>query len=180
VDKDSVITLQKTLTTSFFGGFISLLDTNTFVVSTTTHQRPVRTIDVYGNEGEIQHKLLPDKTYSTTWKSTCVYIQSTKTLVFADQDQHTVYMCNITSGDGHVIKNDKIRLPRGICAGPAGIVFVCSEGTRSVVQLSPQGDVLASHRVDDGHPLAVSVAEDGTRLVLSLYSMVQIKLYSIL
>jgi len=178
VSQDNVITLQKTLTTSFYCGDISPLDTDTFVVSTLYNKPPGRTIDVHGNEGEIQHKLLPDKTYSSTWESACAYIPSTKTLVFTDRYQHTVYMCDLTSGEGRVIVNDQIRNPRRVCAGPAGTVFVCSKGTDSVVQLSPQGDVLASNRVDKVLPLAVNNAEDGTRLALSNKSQ-NIQLYSI-
>jgi len=178
VAKDSVITLQKTLTTSFFCGSISTLDTDTFVVSTVYNKPPVRTIDVHGNEGEIQHKLLPDKTYSNIWDSACAYIPQTKTLVFSDHDQHTVYMCDLTSGDGHVIKNDKIRSPRGVCAGPGGTVFVCSMGTRSVLQLSPQGDVLASHSVDVGYLPVISVSKDHKRVVVGKSSG-QIKQFSI-
>ena len=178
--EDNVITLQKTLPTSFYCGSISPLDTDTFVVSTTGNKPPVRTIDVHGNKGEIKHKLLPDKTYSNIWDIACAYIPSTKTLVVTDRDQHTVYMCDLTSGEGHAIKNYKMRGPRGVCAGPAGTVFVCSEGTRSVVQLSPQGDVLASHRVDVRLPHVVSVFKDSTRLILSNFSgRKMIKLFSI-
>jgi len=171
--------LQKTLTISFYCGSISTLGTDTFVVSTVDQKPPVRTIDVHGNEGEIQHKLLPDKTYSGTWSSACAYIPSTKTLVVTDRDQHTVYMCDLTLGEGRVIVNDKIRSPRGVCAGPAGTVFVCSRDTNSVVQLSPQGDVLASHSVDVRYPFAVSVSKD--RLVLSNSSKGKkiIKIFSI-
>ena len=178
VAEDSVITLQKILTTSFYCVSISPLGTDMFVVSTRYNKPPVRTIDVHGNEGEVEHKLLPDKTY-ISWTSACAYIPSTKTLVFADADQHTVYMCDLTSGDGRVIKNDKIRGPRGVCAGPAGTVFVCSVNADSVVQLSQQGDVLASHSVDVRYPFAVSVSKD--RLVLSNSSKGQkmIKLFNI-
>jgi len=179
VAEDSVITLQKTLTTSFYCGSISPLGTDTFVVTTADNNPPVRTIDVHGNEGEIQHKHLPDNTYSF-WTSACAYIPSTKTLVVTDRDQHTVYMRDLTSGEGRVIVNDKIRYPRGACAGPGGTVFVCSEDTDSVVQLSPQGDVLASHRVDVRLPHAVSVFKDNTRLILSNSSdRKTIKLFSI-
>jgi len=179
VAEDSVIKLHKTLTTSFSCGFISPLDTDTFVVSSPYSKPPVRMIDVHGNEGEIQHKILPDKTYSNTSESACAFIPHTKTLVFSDQLQHTVYMCDLTSGEGPVIKNDKIRGPRGVCAGPGGTVFVCSRDTDSVVQLSPQGDVLTSHGVDVGYPTAISVSKD--RLVLSNSSKGQkmIKLFNI-
>jgi len=180
VANDSVITLHKTLATSFFCGSISLLDTDTFVVSTIKDTRPVGTIDVHGNEGEIQHKLLPDKTYRSTWESCCAYIPSTKTVVLTDRDQHTVYMCDISSSNGRVIKNDKICSPRGVCAGPGGTVFVCNRDTDSVVQLSPHGDVLASHNVNVEIPYNVSVSKDNTRLILSnAAGKTMIKLFSI-
>jgi len=90
-------------------------------------------------------------------------------------------MCDTTSGEGRVILNDKIRVPTGVCAGQAGTVFVCSQGTDYVLQLSPQGDVLASHRVSLRHPFAVSVSKNGSRLVLSNSTVGQnmIKLFSI-
>jgi len=179
VDKDSVITLQKTLTTSFDCVSISPLDTDTFVVSTPYSKPPVRSIDVHGNEREIQHKLLPDKTYNNIWDSACDYIPQTKTLVFSDQYQHTVYMCDLTSGGGRVIVGDKIRRPRGVCAGPGGTVFVCSWDTDSVVQLSPQGDVVTSHSVDVRCPSVISVSKDHKYVVVCGYKWEQIKQFSI-
>ena len=177
--KDSVITLQNTLATSFHCGSISLLDANTFVVSTYNNDpRPVCTIDVHGNEGEIQHKVLPDKTYSGTLECACAYIPSTKTIVFADAYQNTVYICDITSGEGRVIVNDKIRDMVRVCAGPAGTVFVCSKDTDSVIQFSLQGDVLASHTVDAMKPWIISVSKENTRLVLS-NGLKQIQQFSI-
>jgi len=166
VSEESTITLYKTLNTSFMCSTISLLGTESFIVNAVENPRPVRTIDVHGNEGEIQHKLLPDNSY-ISFASACTYIPTTKTVVFTDRDQHTVYMCNITSGEGHVIKNDKIHSPTGVCAGPAGTVFVCSCGTNSVVQLSPQGEVLATHSVNVENPWTVRISRDGTHLALS-------------
>jgi len=166
VSKESNITVQKTLTTSFGCSTISPLEADTFVTSTANHLRHVRTITVQGKEGDIQHRLLPDNTY-TVYDSTCTYLPSTNTLVFVDKYQHTVYMCSITSGEGHVIKHDIIQRPVGVCAGPAGTVFVCSEDTDSVVQLSAGGKILMSHDVGMKFPKAVSLSSDGTRLAMS-------------
>jgi len=166
VSKESNITVQKTLTTSFESSTISPLDADTFVISATNHPRPVRTITIQGREGDIQHRLLPDRTY-TTKNSACTYIPSTNTIVFTDQCQHTVYMCNITSGEGHVITTDEIRSPRHVCTGPDGTVFVCSAITNSIVQLSREGQVLMTHKVDMFYPSALSLSKDGTHLVVS-------------
>jgi len=142
------------------------MDTDTFIVSTYKHERPVCTIDIQGNEGDIQHKLLPDQAYDL-FNSACTYIPSTNTLVFSDRDQGTVYMCELTSGEGHVIKSDKIVEPAGVGAGPAGTVFVCSEGTNTLVQLSQDGEILMTHDVGMECPFAVSLNRESTRLVVS-------------
>ena len=151
------------------------MDADTFIVSTFStyyDERPVRTIDIQGNEGDIQHKLLPDKAYGP-FESACTYIPSTNTLVFSHWYQDTVYICNLTSGEGHVIKNDKKVSPRGVCAGPDDTVFVCSEGTDTLVQLSQDGEILMTHDVGMGvgmgRPHAVSLNTDGTRLVVTAY-----------
>jgi len=156
------------------------MDADTFMFSTFYHERPVRTIDLQGNEGDIQHKLLPNKKYGQ-FKSACTYIFSTNTLVFSDWDQDTVYMCDLTSGEGHVIKNEEIVRPTRVCAEPAGTVFVCSEGTSTLVQVSQDGEILMTHDVDMEWPYAVSLNRDRTRLVVSNWTDEQnmIKLFHV-
>jgi len=150
------------------------MNADTFMVSTYYHERPVRTIDLQGNVGDIQHKLLPDKSYGL-FESACTYISFTNTLVFSDRFQHTVYMCELTSGEGHVIKSDKIVEPAGVGAGPAGTVFVCSECTNPLVQLSQDGEILMTQ--DTGmDSYAVSLNRDGTRLVVSNWTDQQKKI----
>jgi len=78
-----------------------------------------------------------------------------------------VYMCDLTSGEGRVIKTDKIRTPKSACAGPAGTVFVCSGDTQSIVQLSPQGDVLMTNNVGMMSPYAICLSRDDTRMAVS-------------
>ena len=166
VSKESNVTVQRTLTTSFGCSSISLLDADTFVISTTNHPRPVRTITVQGREGDIQHRLLPDRTYNL-FESACAYIPSTRTLVFTDKCQHTVYMCDIPSGEGHAINNDEIQRPTGAHAGPADTIFVCSGDNNSVVQFSADGEVLMSHKVDMLYPSAISLSKNGIYLAVA-------------
>jgi len=179
VSENSTITMLKEITTTFTCDSISLLDVDTFMVGTYDHRPPVCTIDVDGNEAEVQHKLLPDKTY-TFCASACSYIPSPETILFTDRAQHTVYMCDIRSGEGRVITNDKIRAPRGMCASSNGCVFVCSNYSDSIVQLSLRGDVLMAHDVGMYGPRAISVSTDGSRLVVSsLHGQRKIKLFNI-
>ena len=163
---DNSITLLRTLPTSFHCYSISLLNADTFLVSTYGHKRPVRTVDINGKEGDIQHKHLPDKIYERG-KSACAYIQSSNTIVFSDRTQHTLYMCDTTSGEGRLIKSDKIANARCICAGPSGSTFVCCTDTNLILKFSPRGDMQILHDVGIRVPLAVSVSEDGTRMAVS-------------
>jgi len=180
VSENSTITMLKEITTTFKCDSISLLGVDTFMVGTYGHRPPICTIDVDGNEGEIQHELLPDKTY-TFGMSACSYIPSPETILFTDREQHTVYLCDIRSGEDRVITHDKIRAPRGMCASPKGNVFVCSGKSHCIVQLSLRGDVLMAHDVGRVHPRAISVSTDGSRLAVSnsAQSKKKIKLFNI-
>ena len=180
VSKNSTITMLKEITTTFLCDSISLLDVDTFLVGTYGHRPPICTIDVEGNEREVQHKLLPDKTYRLG-ESACVYIPLTETILFTDRDKHTVYMFDIKSGQGRVITHDKIREPRGMCASSNGCVFVCSITSDYIVQLSLHGDVLMAHDVGMFGPRTISVSTDGSRLVVSnkAHGQRKIKLFNI-
>jgi len=166
VSENSTITMLKEITTTFKCDSISLLDVGTFMVRTYGQRPPIRTIDVDGNEGEVQHKLIPDKTYKAD-NSACTYTPLNEIIFFTDREQHAVYMCDINSGEGRVITNDNIQEPRGICAGPKGNVFVCSMKSHCIVQLSLRGDVLMTHDFGMYGPYAISVSTDGSRLVVS-------------
>jgi len=142
------------------------MDDDRFILSTFDHPRPVRTITVQGQEGDVQHAGLPDKMYKFG-ESKCTYVESHKTMVFTDRYDHTVYLSNIENGRCHIVHSDKIRSPKGACPGIDGTVFVCSGKTGTVVQLTTQGTVLASHDVSMKRTCAVSLSRDGTRLAVS-------------
>jgi len=90
-----------------------------------------------------------------------------------------MFVCDYVSGTCQEIKDKRIRSPRRICAGQHGSSFVCSTVTRAVVQLSPDGEVVTSHEFDM-LPIAVSVSNDGTRMVVSEWTRPGvIKLFSI-
>lgn len=164
--ENSSITMLKELPTSFACSTITSINAGTFLVSTYDNTRPIRTIDIHGKVNFIKHKCLPDKTYKMD-KCACTYIPATKTLVLTDSEQHTVYLCDMTSQDGLEIRNNKIRSPRRACVGPYDTVYLCSQTKDSIVQLSERGDVLTSINVGMRYPYAVSFSRDGTRLVVA-------------
>jgi len=142
------------------------MDGDRFILSTIDHPRPVRTITIHGQEGDVQHAGLPDKTYKLN-ESMCTYVESHKTVVFTDYNASEVYLSNIENGRCHIVHCDKIRSPKGACPGINGTVFVCSGGTGTVVQMTTQGTVLTSLDVSMEWPRVVSLSRDGTRLAVS-------------
>jgi len=107
VSAGSTLTLSNTVTTSFNCSSISHMHDDTFLVCTLEDRRTVRTIDTHGNEGDIEHLPIPDKTY-TVGKSACCYIPSSQAIAFSDQEQDTVYICGKMSGKGHETIDAKI------------------------------------------------------------------------
>jgi len=166
VASDSTLTVVKTVSTSFFCRSISLLDTDTFLVSTWDHPKLVRTITIHGTEGELSNASFPNKTYGL-FESTCTYIPSTKTMVLTDFRDNAVYMCSTETSEYRKVTDDRIRCPRGVCGGPGGTAIVCCSASDTIVQLSPQGGVMMEQSVGMGRPWAVSVSRDGSHMVVS-------------
>jgi len=163
---DSTLTVVKTVSTSFSCFSISLLDTDTFLVGTWNHPKPVRTITIRGTEGELSNASFPNKTYGPD-KSTCTYIPSTKTMVLTDWEDNAVYMCSTETSECRKVTDDRIRRPRGVCGGPGGTAIVCCNDSNTIVQLSPQGCVMMEQSVGMMYPLAVSGSRDGSHMVVS-------------
>ncbi|XP_052784623.1 uncharacterized protein LOC128220310 [Mya arenaria] len=178
VGTDNSITLMKTLNTSTNCCSICPLDGRTFVVSTYIDLRPARVIDVDGKESDFDNMKFPGKMYK---HGKCTYIRSRDVLVLTDKHAHTVYMYNTATGKISEVNDGRIRKPRDTCAGPDESVFVCSGNTNSVVQIAPDGDILASCDIDMGYPYAVAVSRDGSKLAVtnSAVGVGQLKLFRI-
>jgi len=166
VSRTNNICLVRTLTTSFDCFTISPMDEEMFLVSTLDHPHPVRTITVHGKEGDVQHAGLPDKTHKLEWNM-CTYVAEHKTLVLTDKEDNKVYLCNTESGRCETVQCDQIKAPKGACPGNQGTVFVASMKTHSIVELSVQGEVLASTDVGMKYPYAVCLSRDGKRMAIS-------------
>ncbi|XP_052784599.1 uncharacterized protein LOC128220295 [Mya arenaria] len=181
VGSDNTITLMKTLNVSFSCWSIALIKTDTFALSTWNNDpRQVRMIDVNGSESDFDDVEFPAKTY-TCEDSTCTYNSYQDTLVFVDRNAHKIYIYNTTTGNSIEVTDKRIKEPRGVCVGPCGSMFICSEETNSVVQISPAGCVLASCNVNMDFPMTIAISRDGSRLAVSnsLQDGREIKLFKI-
>ncbi|XP_052783085.1 uncharacterized protein LOC128219315, partial [Mya arenaria] len=180
VGSDNTITLMNTLTTSTKCFSICPLNDRTFLVSTYDDPSPARMIDVDGNESEFDNVKFPGKMYKN-WESLCTYVPSRVTLVLTDRYAHTVYMYDTVTGNNTEVKNDQIREPRGTCVCPDDSVFVCIKNTNSIIQISSDGEILASCDVDMEYPFAVSVSSDGSKMAVTncLIGGMKLKLFKI-
>jgi len=162
VSRDGDILLMRWVVTSFPFQVISKIDTQSFLVGTWDKEKPLRTVDVLGNEGYMSNVSLP----STFYKGS-EYIVLAKLLALTVPTQNIVYLKTVENNTGKLVKDKRILCPVGVCAGPRGTIFVCCEDNHCLVQLSQQGDVLTSYDVSMQFPRYVRVSRDGTRMAVA-------------
>jgi len=162
VSKTNTISLTRLVVTTFPGLTISKIDTQSFLVGTYDKGKPLRTVDILGNEGYMANVSLPMTTYDES-----EYIVSEKVLAFTVSKENIVYLHTVENNTGKLVKEKRIRRPQGVCAGPRGTIFVSSEDNHCIVQLSQQGDVLTSYDVSMQFPRYVRVSRDGTRMAVT-------------
>ena len=165
VDGNSSITLMKTLQTSTEVYSICPYDANRFIVGTVDDRRHARVIGLNGQESDIQSLTFPDETYGEGW---ChfTYLPSDGVLAFTDYLEHTVQLYLIGPGTRRAVKDDRIQYPSGIC-GAQGRVFVASNGTNTVVEMTVQGEIVKCHDVGMECPCTISVSQDGGHAVVA-------------
>ncbi|XP_052783091.1 uncharacterized protein LOC128219322 [Mya arenaria] len=177
----NTITLMKTLTISTYCFSICPLNDRTFVVSTWNDPRPARMIDMDGKVSDFNNVQFPEKTYMIN-ESRGTYIPSINTVVLTARYANTVYLYNTVTGMETELKDRRIREPRDACVGPDGSIFVCSQKSNSIVQISPSGDILTSLNVDMRGPYTVAVSRDGSRMIVSnsLSGSMKLKLFNLI
>jgi DNA-binding beta-propeller fold protein YncE len=111
---------------------------------------------------------IPSKQYALPGDSACTYIRNINKVVLTDKNAHTIQIYDIENNKRVEVKDEKIiREPRGVAVGPAHCIFVCSDRTNSIVQISHTGQILSSHVLDMVYPRSVCVSKDNTRLAVS-------------
>jgi len=165
VNKNSSITLMKTLQTTTEVDSICPYDVNRFIVGTVGDRRHARMIGLNGQESDILSLTFPDKTYDAD-PCHCTYLPSDGVLAVTDVLEHTVQLYQIVHGTSRTVKDDRIQLPTGIC-GAQGRVFVASRGTNTVVEMTVHGEIVKCHDVGMKWPRTISVTQDGGHMVVA-------------
>ena len=165
VDGKSSITLMKTLQTSTEVYSICPYDVNIFIVGTVGDRRHARMIGLNGQESDIPSLTFPDKTYDSE-HCHCSYLPSDGVLAVTYRDEHTVQLYQVGPGTSRTVKDDRIQRPAGIC-GAQGRVFVASINTRTVVEMTVQGEIVQCHEVGMRWPRTISVSQDRGHMVVA-------------
>ncbi|XP_053404881.1 uncharacterized protein LOC128558735 [Mercenaria mercenaria] len=165
VSKSKEITSVRTCTVETKYVSICLKDDKNFVVGAVDHTRPVRIVSLSGEEKDFSTNFLNKKYPIGT--SACTYIRNTDKVALTDNSNHTVYIYDTTTHTRVDIKDKQIREPRGVAVGPFDCIFVCSQGTDRIVQISPLGKNVASYKIDMMMPYSICFSKDKTRLAIS-------------
>jgi len=162
VDGKSSIWLMKTLQTSTEVYSICPYDVNRFIVGTVDDRRHARMIGLNGQESDIHS--LTFMRYSEG-ASCCTYLPSDGVVAVTYWHYHTVHLYQIGTGTRRVVLDDRIQYPAGIC-GSQGRVFVACDDTKTVVEMTVQGEIVKCHEVGM-IPITISITQDGGHMVVA-------------
>ncbi|XP_053403330.1 uncharacterized protein LOC128558380 [Mercenaria mercenaria] len=174
VSKSNEITLVRTCEVTTRYGSICLKDDKNFVVGAVEDSRPFRIVSLSGEEKDFSIDF-QNKMYSVD-TSACTYIRDRNKVALTDRYNHAVFIYDTTTNTRVDVKDEQIRKPRGVAVGPFDCIFVCSNETGSIVQISPLGKIVASHKIDMRLPYRICFSKDKTRLAISNCAQGEIKL----
>ncbi|XP_052774905.1 uncharacterized protein LOC128213335 [Mya arenaria] len=139
-----------------------------FIASTINDAHyPVRAFDMEGNVVNFSKITFPKADYNED-KSACTFIAEKGIIVLTDKEESKVHMFNIHTGASIALeKDDNISRPSQACVGKDNTVYVCCQGSNSIVRISPDGDILQVFQVKMEIPSAVSISKDGKKMVVS-------------
>lgn len=178
VSNTSDITLTRTFETSSSYDLICPLNDTTFVGNTYDDDGPLRMFTLTGKEDDFKN--IPKRRFKLN-ESRCTYIKSKSILVLSVRDEDALYLYETKNKytTERVVKDDRIKAPTGVCAGPGDTVFVCSEDTGSIVQVSLSGRVLDSYCLDMKYPRAVCMSKDEKVLAVTSSCIGEKKLHTL-
>ncbi|XP_053385687.1 uncharacterized protein LOC123538035 [Mercenaria mercenaria] len=146
---------------------ICMKDERHFVIETVDDTRHVRILSLSGEEKDFSINF-PSKKYSME-TSACTFIRNSDKVVLKDRYENTVYIYNTKSNTRVVVKDDHIKVPRGVAVGPSDCLMVCSycNETHTIVQISPTGRVLSSYKLDMKHPFRFCVSKNKSLIAVT-------------
>ncbi|KAL4216717.1 Transcription intermediary factor 1-alpha [Mactra antiquata] len=165
VSKTNEITVNRTCEMNAKYYSISMMNNDNFVVSTIDHIKPFRIVSMSGHETDINIKTSSKKYPLGT--NYCTFICDREIFVQTDTGEDKIYIYNIESGENVMVKDELVKSPCGVAVGPHDHVFVGSESTKCLVEITPGGRVLSSHQVDMKYPRYIAISKNKKLLAVS-------------
>ncbi|KAL4216718.1 hypothetical protein ACF0H5_024441 [Mactra antiquata] len=165
VSKTNKLTVKRTCKMNAQYYSISMMNNENFVVSTVDHIKPFRIVSMSGHETDFNIKT-PSKKYPVG-TNYCTFICDREILVQTDTEEDKIYIYNIESGENVMVNDKLVKSPCGVAVGPYDHVFVGSESTKCLVEITPGGRVLSSHQVDMWNPRYIAISKDKKLLAVS-------------
>lgn len=166
VSKTNHISLTRTVKTTASYFSICLMKEATFLVSTYGDKRPVRMLTLAGEEEDFDN--LTEKRYDIG-SSTSTYIRNKGIAALTDSNDYSIHVYDVKEKGvtERLVRHPDIKNPKGICVGPRDCLLVCSNDNDTIVQISPSGKVIASHKLDMKSPYTLCMSRDGKRLAIT-------------
>lgn len=163
VSKTNTLTLTRTMNTTAQYDSISLMDETTFLVSTVSHQYPIRMITMTGVEKDFNN-LTSNRYWYGNGASKSTYLPDQHIAVFYKLGD--VFMHDTKKSFTRRFENIRKKASQtGLCAGPDDCFLLC--GRNAVLQASTSGNVISLINLDMKEPHVICVSKDGKRLVVT-------------
>ncbi|XP_060592130.1 uncharacterized protein LOC132746871 [Ruditapes philippinarum] len=164
VSQSNKISLRKTLGVKLPCFSICLKDDRHFVVGNFRTLKSACIVSLTGEEKDLKLKF-PRRKFEAGF-TFCTYLAYRNKLVLSQSKEDSVTIYDIGTNTSVIVKNDKIKYPKGVAAGPFDCIFVCCMYLGSIVQISPNGLVIASHTVGVIRPYNLCFSKDKATLAV--------------
>jgi hypothetical protein len=108
----------------------------------------------------------PNKMFSLN-ASACTFIENCNKIVITERYGNTVNIYDIKTNMRVVVKDDQIQKPGGVATGPSDTFLVCCGGTHGIVQISPTGQILSSHKIGMELPRQICFSRSHSFVVIT-------------
>jgi WD40 repeat protein len=144
---------------------ICMMDDGHFVIGTLYATNPACIVSLAGEKEDFNFDF-PRKKYKLG-DHFCTFLRDSNKLVVSQRFENTVTIYDIATRKTVTVKDDIIKQPCGVAAGPFDCIFLCSSMTHSIVQISPDGCIITSFKTEIIMPFCISFSKSKSTLAVA-------------
>lgn len=144
---------------------ICMIDDGHFLVGTYRATKPACIVSLAGETEDLNINF-PRKKYEFK-AHFCTFLRDSNKFVLSQRYENMVTIYDIATRENVMVKDDKIKDPCGVAAGPFDCIFLCSRLTQSIVQISPDGCIITSFKIDNSWPYMICFSKNKSTLAIS-------------